>query len=279
MAWTLLIFYCLAIFAAALLGGWLPRRLAMTHTRTQMVMSLVSGLMLGVACYHLVPHSVAAGSDIDFTMQWLMAGMVFMLLMLRLFHFHQHDFGIDAHACSDGDSNHHHHSTAHDHAHPPEGRATLSGLGLLLGLLIHTLVDGVALGAVMRAAGVTGGILGLGVFLAILLHKPLDSLSIEAMMQRAQWPESIRQIVNVGFALVCPLAALAFFAWVPDIAGHSMLLASALAFSAGAFVCIALGDLLPEVHFHSHDRLPLTAMFLLGVGAAFAIGWLEPSHF
>jgi hypothetical protein len=82
MAWTLLILYCFAIFAAALLGGWLPRRLAMTHTRTQLVMSLVSGLMLGVACYHLVPHSVAAASDIDFTMQWLMAGMVFMLLII-----------------------------------------------------------------------------------------------------------------------------------------------------------------------------------------------------
>jgi zinc and cadmium transporter len=55
-------------------------------------------------------------------------------------------------------------------------------------------------------------------------------------------------------------------------------LPAVLAFAAGAFICIALGDLLPEVQFHSHDRIRLTALFLLGVGLAVAIGWLEPAH-
>ena len=40
--------YCIAIIFASLLGGWLPSRIRMTHTRTQVVMSLVAGLMLGV---------------------------------------------------------------------------------------------------------------------------------------------------------------------------------------------------------------------------------------
>jgi zinc and cadmium transporter len=50
----------------------------------------------------------------------------------------------------------------------------------------------------------------------------------------------------------------------------------ALAFSAGVFVCIALSDLLPEIEFHSHDRVKLSLALLLGVGAAYAIGFLEP---
>ena len=55
----LLIFYCVAIAGFSLLGGLLPRWIRMTHTRTQVIMSLVSGLMLGVAFYHLLPHSTA----------------------------------------------------------------------------------------------------------------------------------------------------------------------------------------------------------------------------
>ena len=45
----LLLIYLPAIFAVSMLGGWLPRRFHMTHTRTQLVMSLVAGLMLGGA--------------------------------------------------------------------------------------------------------------------------------------------------------------------------------------------------------------------------------------
>ena len=112
-----------------------------------------------------------------------MAGLVFMLVLLRLFHFHQHDFD-EAHAnCAEGGANAHSHGHAHDHSHslPPGGPFTW--MGLLLGLGIHTLVDGVALGAVMRAGtGSDAGILGLGVFLAIFLHKPLDALSIETVL-------------------------------------------------------------------------------------------------
>ncbi len=52
--------------------------------------------------------------------------------------------------------------------------------------------------------------------------------------------------------------------------------AAVLAFSAGAFICIALSDLLPEVHFHSHDKTKLTLAFMLGIILAYAIGSVEP---
>ncbi len=38
----------------------------------------------------------------------------------------------------------------------------------------------------------------------------------------------------------------------------------ALAFSAGTFLCIALSDLLPELQFHSHDRLKLSISLIAG---------------
>jgi zinc and cadmium transporter len=69
------------------------------------------------------------------------------------------------------------------------------------------------------------------------------------------------------------------FWWLADPASTGgLLLPAALAFSAGAFICIALGDLLPEVQFHSHDRAQLTVLFLLGIVIAWAIGAIEPPH-
>jgi zinc and cadmium transporter len=277
----LLIFYCLGIAGFSLVGGLLPNWIRMTHTRTQLVMSLVSGLMLGVAFYHLVPHSVALGSGpggVDATVWWLMIGLIVMLLLLRVFHFHQHDFSSE-----EGPQHDHHqrvdhaHDDGHSHGHdtPVHG---LSWIGLALGLAVHTLIDGVALGAVMHAGSHASGLLGIGVFLAILLHKPLDAMTIVTVMQAGGWSQRARMSTNLVFALMCPLGALLFYFGVDVVSdSRNHLVAAALAFSAGAFICIALSDLLPEVHFHSHDRGKLTLAFLLGIALAYAIGSVEPA--
>ena len=53
--------------------------------------------------------------------------------------------------------------------------------------------------------------------------------------------------------------------------------ATALAFSAGTFLCIALSDLLPELQFHSHDRLPLSVALLTGFALMAGAALAEPS--
>ena len=91
----LLALYCAAIALFSAAGGLLPERVRMTHTRTQGAMSFVSGLMLGVAFYHLLPHSIAilgGAAAVDTAMWWLVVGLIAMLLLLRTFHFHQHEF-------------------------------------------------------------------------------------------------------------------------------------------------------------------------------------------
>lgn len=273
----LLLLYCIAIAGLSFVGGQLPSWVKMTHTRTQVAMSFVSGLMLGVAFYHLLPHSVVmlGGQDaIDVSVRWLMTGLITMLLLLRMFHFHQHDFSRE-------EDEHHDHHEGHAHSHAaPASR--MSWLGIALGLGVHTVIDGVALGAVMLgeiADGATG-LVGIGVFLAILLHKPLDAMSITTIMAAGGWSSRARTTNNLLFALMCPLGALLFFFGVDFLTdSRDYLVAAALAFSAGAFICIALSDLLPEVHFHSHDRAKLTLVFLLGIGLAYAIGAIEPANF
>lgn len=273
---ALLLGYCLAIALFSLVGGLLPNWVRMTHTRTQIVMSFVSGLMLGVAFYHLLPHSIAmigGQNAADISVWWLMVGLIVMLLLLRMFHFHQHDFS------SEEDEHHDHH---HGHHHP-SAEATahpLSWLGIALGLALHTIIDGIALGAVIQgeaAGGEVSGFLGVGVFLAILMHKPLDAMSITTVMEAGGWSRTARGITNAIFAFMCPVGALLFFFGMGYLGeAKDYVVGVALAFSAGAFICIALSDLLPEVHFHSHDKTKLTLAFMLGIILAYAIGSIEP---
>ncbi|MCY4428045.1 MAG: ZIP family metal transporter [Halieaceae bacterium] len=261
---VLLAGYSLLIVAASLLGGWLPTLVRLTHVRTQLAMCFVAGFMLWVALNHLLPHALAqTQATVDLVMSWVMAGVIMMLLLQRMFHFHQHDY-----------SDHEQELTQQQRsAH------SLSWLGIAAGLSVHTLVAGIALGSSIQAEshGGASGWLGFGVFLAIALHKPLDAMSITVMMKASGWNATARNVVNMGFALLCPVGALLFL-WGVGHSGSSdkVVIACALAFSAGVFLCISLSDLLPEVHFHSHDRGKLAMSFLLGIGVAFALGYLEP---
>lgn len=266
----LLVGYAVALVALSLLGGWLPSVLQITHTRVQGSMSVVAGLILGIALYHLLPHSLALfdGEDaMEAALWWAMLGVVFLVLLLRVFQFHQHDFTSDA--------------PQHDHRHAPqvrEGRS-LNWLGIAFGLGLHTAVEGMALGTSARAVGGAYGgtaLLGAGVFLAIALHKPLDALSIAATMRQARLNRTARIAVNIGFAMLCPVAAFLAFWGVGSLApGNEVIVGRALAFSAGAFLCISLSDLLPEIHFHGHDRGKLSVCFLAGVGLAYGLHWAE----
>jgi len=255
--------YCLFIVGASLLGGWLPTLVRLTHTRIQFMMSFVSGLMLGVSLLHMVPHA-AAQVELDRVVLWMLAGVLVMFMLIRLFHIHQH-----------APDENHGHDHSHGQAHP------LSFVGVAIGLALHTAIDGVALAAAVAAESHSGhghgvALLGVGTFAAVLLHKPLDALAITSLMSAGGWSPTKRQLVHAGFALMCPLGAALFFFGIGD--GHSVFVGSTLAFSAGVFLCIALADLLPEIQFHSHDRLLLFGALLLGVVLAWAIGFLEPGE-
>ena len=80
-------------------------------------------------------------------------------------------------------------------------------------------------------------------------------------------------------AWVSPLGAVLFVIGMGNLAEQqSLVVGCALAVSAGVFLCIALSDLLPEMEFHSHSRLPLTAALLTGVALAWLIGFAESEH-
>ncbi len=147
---------------------------------------------------------------------------------------------------------------------------------------MHTLIDGAAVAASVVADAEEGssGLLAIGTFLAVFLHKPLDALSITALMKTGGWPQRAQHLANLAFSAVCPLGAVLFFFGIEQAIAdaHVRLLPGVLAFAAGTFLCIALTDLIPELEFHSHDRLRLSAAFLAGLAAAYALQYVEPAH-
>ena len=273
--YSLLILFCVLIVVASLLGGLVPSFLQLNHRGIQLILSLVSGVMLGVALLHLLPHSISVLQSVELALGVCLFGLLFMFFMVRMFHFHQHDLAVD----SDQEHIHkelcdHEHDQHHVHCESHDGKVDFSWMGLWFGLAVHTIIDGIALAAAVQSSSYAS----LGVFLAIVLHKPLDALSITSLMAARGWDIRRQWIASILFSLMCPLGAILFAVGVEQFAEYQeTTLGLALAFSAGIFLCISLGDLLPEVHFHSHDRIKLSAMLLLGVAIAFLIERM-PGH-
>lgn len=281
---TLLVVYCSLILLASLAGGLLPLLFRLTHVWLQVAMSFVGGAMLGVGLLHLLPHAYFELGAIYPPVTWLLVGFLCMFFVERVFHFHHHDPPAESlghtHEPPAAHHDHAHHDHAH-HGHPGQPRRLTWGAALM-GLALHSMLDGLALAASVLAETSTDGRAepwaGAVVFLVIALHKPFDSLTLGTLMAVDGRSPRARHLVNFMYALAVPVGALVFGigaqAW---IASEHRIVGSALAFAAGTFVCIATSDLLPELQFHSHDRWKLSFALLLGIAMAGAMVSVEES--
>lgn len=278
---VLLVVYSILVTLASLAGGWLPSLLELTHLRKQLLMSVVSGVMLGVALLHMLPQSIEYLESSVWVGAALLCGLLVMFFLIRVFHFHSHELDDEIETVHDHLGGHDHSYGHHEHGHHEnhlcDSQPTrFSWAGLFIGMTLHSLLDGVALSASVAAEAIHGhgtfALLGLGTFFAVFLHKPLDALSITSIMRTTNWSPRAQTLVNIAFALTCPLGILLFSLGVSRIGdGQSFFVGCSLAFSAGFFLCIALADLLPEVAFHTHDRGKLSIALLLGVIVAVGV--------
>lgn len=266
---AILVGYLLLTATAAFLGGASVSLLALGHRATQVLLSFTGGVLLGVGLLHLLPHaSMALDGNIESTMGWALIGFFAMFLLERAFHAHAHQA---AESACDHDHGGHHH---HHHATPATRRGRLAWYGALAGLSLHSLADGAALAAAMNVDAATG----FATFLAIVLHKPLDAAIITTLLVSAGASRRLRTVVNISYALVVPLGAVSFLASLSLFGGErEAAVGVALALAGGAFICIAAADLLPEVQFHTHDRVLLTTALAMGLALAWGMAILERS--
>lgn len=276
---TTLVVFCLAVVGISLIGGLVPLGKSLSHARLQMYLSGSAGAMLGAAFFHMMPEAVRLGSPN--TLSWAAIGLLALFLLERFFAFHHHESPeVPNDPCP---THRHEHSGGRGHAAglsdaeapgggaSPSKSASLHWKAATFGLAVHSLVGGVALASASAAnAELHHGVgpAAWGVFIATVLHKPADALTIVSLMLRAGAPRPLAHAVNLAFGLMIPAGVILFFLGVNrlDPTTGQALTAAALAFSAGTFLCIALSDLLPELQFHSHDRLKLSMFLLMGFG-------------
>ena len=254
----MLTLFCILIIAASLLGGVVPMLIKPTHRRIQLAMSCIGGVMAGVAVLDLLPEALAYG-ETKTVMLWLLGGFLAIFLLERFLPSHCHDIA----------------ETGHDEKHACGHEHQLTWIGTYGGLTLHSILAGIALSAAWSAGGME---VAFGIFIAIVLHKPFDGLTLIAMMRVAHVAKKKAHFVNVLFSLSVPIGVL-LFQLGGDVSNSGI--AAALAFSAGMFLCISLSDLLPELHFHGHDRFSLTFALILGLAIAWGISSLhshEDSH-
>ncbi len=273
---VLLTYYCLLILGASIVGGMIPLWFRLTHRVMEVVVSFVAGVMLGVGLLHMLPHALqhmraeasptaASPTETDLTvLLWVLAGLLTMFFIERFLCFHHHEVEDGEVTCSHDHGDHDHAGHGHD----------ITWSGAALGLTLHSVIAGIALAASVHHGHDNLRLAGLGTFMVIVLHKPFDSMTIAALMARGGWSLGWRHAINGLFALAIPVGVAIFYAGIGEGDGGSML-GAALAFASGAFLCIALSDLLPELQFHDHDRLLLSAALLLGLALAYGICHLE----
>lgn len=251
-----LLAYAGAILLGSLAGGSLP--LLGSARRSDALLSFSAGVMLGAGFIHMLPEAVeGAGFG---TIPFVLVGFLFLFLLERF---------VLVHVCAEpgpvpGDPGHG--KPGHDHLRGATGcQVHTLGLAAFLGLSLHTLVDGFALGAASHESG-----LGFLVFVAILAHKIPSSFSLAAILSAEGYGRG-RALAMIGLlALMVPAGAAIYLALRGAVRVEAFT-SYALAASAGTFLHLALSDILPDLHRRGGSRLRLSAALLLGVAVMWGL--------
>ena len=227
--------YLPTVIFVSLLGGFLPLLRALSQRALALLLSFSAGVLLGAVFFHMLPEIGKVLSD---TIGWpILAGFLLIFVMERF---------VFVHACGEHEWDIHH-----------------MGIPAFLGISLHSLLDGVALGA-----GLLLPELGPVVLLAVIIHKMPDSLSISSILLAAGWERRKVALLNVLFSLTTPTGALLTFWFFRDLTPQNI--AIALGISAGTFLAIATSDILPQIHRIGQSSF-LTLLFLI---FGLTVSWL-----
>lgn len=257
--------YVLGITGGALFGAAIPVVFPAIRSRTGLLLSFSAGVMLGAAFFHMLPEALHEGGLP--ALSWTLGGFLFLFLLERYVLVHwckEESQGCEVH----GLHPHEPHEDVHAHDHAPHGTV---GFAAFVGMSLHTLADGFALGTAIQIG------VGTSVFLAILFHKLPSSFSLAAILLHERYAARRALAMSALFTLMVPLGALLYFVLAGSF-DHERFGAAALAFSAGTFLHLSVADLIPDLHRRKSERLVLSVALLAGVAAMWALSAFGPAH-
>jgi zinc and cadmium transporter len=200
--------------------------------------ALGSGFMLATAIIEMLPES------------FRLAGVrapLFILIGYFLVHFFEHTVTSHFHFGEET----HEHEFAHAHR----------SVSVLIGLLIHTFFDGIAIASGFLVSNWLGWV----IFLAVFLHKVPEGFTVSSVMLASGRSRTVAWSASalLGVATLCGVLLMRLF---------SPLLHVGLPLSAGVTLYVAASDLVPEVNKEPGVKMALVVF--LGVAAMLMLQFL-----
>ena len=219
--------------AANLIGGLFVARGEWSRAFLRYFIALGSGFMLAAVMLEMLPESVRLRGA---------GAFVYVLAGYFLVHFFEHILAPHFHFGEET------HTAEMMHAH--------ASFAALLGLIIHTFFDGVAIASGLLVSAW----LGVVIFLAIFLHKLPEGFTVASLMLASG---QSRRVALASSAML-GMATLAGMGFMYALRGE---VGAALPFSAGVTLYVAATDLIPEVNCEPGLQSALLVFF----GVAFML--------
>jgi zinc and cadmium transporter len=234
----------LSAASANLIGGSLVAHRQWSNRYLKYFIALGAGFMLATTVLEMIPESVRLRMEENsFFFRSSYAVFVFVLAGYLLIHFFEHTVAPHFHFGEE--------------THPDQMSHAHASYAALLGLVIHTFFDGVAIASGLLVSTWLGGV----IFIAVFLHKIPEGFTVASLMLASG--QSRRAAFNSSALLgAATLAGMGLLFLVRNE------VADALPFSAGVTLYVAASDLIPEVNREPAPGIAL--LVFLGVAALLA---------
>ena len=210
--------FLMFVFSITMIGGWIPTIKLWTQETFRLVISFCAGILLGAVFFHVLPEiSTVLGRQLGYS---VMFGFLLIFVLEKF---------IMVHPCEEGECDYH-----------------KIGIAAYIGIGFHSILDGIAIGA--------GTMMNLSfiIILAVTIHKFPAALALSSLLVKGKEYTKKKILISMFiFALATPVGALVsvfVFQGVDDY-----VVATALGISAGTFLFISIGDLLPTV-YEEHEK-------------------------
>src|SRR5436190_15488015 len=228
---TLSVLLGLTAAAANTFGGAIIVQKHWERNYLRYFVALGSGFMLATAIIEMLPESFRLSGS---------RAPIFVLIGYFLVHFFEHTLTPHFHFGEET----HEHEFAHAHR----------SVSVLIGLLIHTFFDGIAIASGFLVSNWLGWV----IFLAVFLHKVPEGFTVSSVMLASGRSRTIAWSASalLGAATLCGVLLMRLL---------SPLVHMGLPVSAGVTLYVAASDLVPEVNKEPGVRVAM--MVFLGVAA------------
>ena len=210
--------FLMFVFTISMIGGWIPTIKMWSQETFRLVISFCAGILLGAVFFHVLPEiSPVLGSQLGYS---IMFGFLLIFVLEKF---------IMVHPCEEGECNYH-----------------KVGLAAYVGIGLHSILDGIAIGA--------GTMMNLSVviILAVTIHKFPAALALSSLLVKGGEYSKKKILWSMFiFSLATPVGALFAVFIFQGLDDYTV--ATALGISAGTFLYISIGDLLPTV-YEEHEK-------------------------